>query len=100
MSIKIAFQDHEADIVAKAKTYTIAGLGWQDIAQEFRILIWQKGHLFNPERSSERTFVNRIISNKLKDLAKYANAEKRKFLNYSLSLEELREKEEVKYNNN
>ena len=85
MSINIlSFQN---DIIAKSKTTYIKGMEWQDIAQELNLHIWTKRDKYNPERASERTFVIRLITNKIRDLARRANAQKRFAENNAVSLE-------------
>jgi len=91
--MSINFLDYENDVVAKAKTYSIPNMDWEDIAQELRLAIWLNRNKFNPERASQRTFVIRIMRNKIIDLARTANRKKRFIDSYHLSLDELQEKE-------
>ena len=91
--MNINFLDYENDIVAKAKTYSIPNMDWEDIAQELRLAIWLNRNKFNPKRASQRTFVMRIMKNKIIDLARAANRKKRLIDSYHLSLDELQEKE-------
>jgi RNA polymerase sigma factor (sigma-70 family) len=83
---------YENDIRAKAKSYFIPGMDWEDIAQELRLVLWLNLHKFKPKRASERTFANRIMENKIKDLAKSANRKKRWIDSNYISLDKLLEK--------
>lgn len=89
MSINIlSFQN---DIIAKSKSAYIKGMEWQDIAQELNLHLWIKREKYNPEKAGERTFVVRIITNKIRDLIRKANAQKRFADNNAISLEQLME---------
>lgn len=87
MSINIL--SFQKDVVAKSKSTYIKGMDWEDIAQELYLHLWQKRDRFNPKRASERTFVIRIITNKIRDLLRKANAQKRFADNNTVSLDEL-----------
>lgn len=85
---------YERDIIAKAKSSNIPGFDWEDIAQELRVILWQKLEKFDPNKGAkEKTFAQRIMKNRILDLARYANRQKRKIDSYHLSLDELLEKE-------
>jgi len=90
--MSINFLDFQKEVKAKAKTYKIPGLDWEDIAQELNIHLWLKRDKYNPGRkASPKTFVQRILTNKLRDLARITKAKKR-YIDYNhLSLEELME---------
>lgn len=76
--MSINFQDYESDIVAKAKTYEVPGLDWEDTAQELRLYLWLKKDRFDSKRGiKEKTFVMSILMNKIRDLRKYSNRQKR-----------------------
>lgn len=92
--MSINFLDYEKDIVAKAKSYAIPSMEWKDTAQELRLAVWLNGNKYNPKRGGGRTFVIRVIKNKLIDLARTANRKKRFIDNYHLSLNEMAEKAE------
>ena len=62
---------------------------WEDISQELFLHVWQKRDKFNPSKSSERTFVIRIITNKIIDLIRKANAQKRFAENNAVSLDQM-----------
>lgn len=81
------------DITAKAKTYQITGMDWQDITQEIYLQLWKVSSCFNPSKAGERTFIQRVATNKIRDLARKANAQKRFLDMHAISLEEEREKE-------
>lgn len=89
------FLKYERDIVIKAKFYIIPNMDWQDIAQELRIILWQKLDRFQGwNNASEKTFAAKIMKNKILDLARYANRKKRIADSKHLSLNELTEKTE------
>ncbi len=86
--------DFQKDIEAKAKVSNIPGMRWDDVAQEIRLHLLKKADKYDPTRgASQRTFVNRVITNKIRDLVRAAKAQKRYADNYSFSLEELGEQE-------
>ncbi len=67
---------------------------WQDVAQELYVHLFQVVDKYDPSRgASPRTFTNRVITNKIRDLVRGTNAQKRYLDNNSFSLEELRERE-------
>ena len=68
MNFETYLLEIEPDIMGKAKQYSLSGMDWEDVAQELRIQLWQKFSNFNPQKASFRTWANRIMSNKLKDL--------------------------------
>ena len=94
MRMSINFLDYEKDIVAKAKSYPIPSMEWKDTAQELRLVVWLNSDKYNPQRGGKRTFVIRVIKNRLIDLARTANRKKRLVDNYHLSLNEMAEKAE------
>lgn len=78
MKIQHRFTLYEEDIVAKAKTTYVPGMDWEDIAQELRIILWRKLPKYKKsKRCSEKTFAQRIMSNRIKDLIRSANRDKR-----------------------
>jgi len=90
--MSMRFLKYENDIVAKAKYYTIPNMDWEDVAQELRIILWQKLDKFQGRNNaSERTFAMKVMQNKILDLAKAANRKKRLIDSYHLSLNELME---------
>lgn len=93
--MSINFLDYEKDIVAKAKSYSIPSMEWQDTAQELRLAVWLNSDKYNPQRGGKRTFVVKVIKNRLIDLARTANRKKRHIDNYHLSLNEIAEKAET-----
>lgn len=96
MSMRLYNQKYQDDILGKAKTSRIPGMEWQDVAQELDIVLWQKlGKFQGRNGASERTFAIKVMRNKIIDLAKAANRQKRTIDSYHLSLDELMEKEFV-----
>lgn len=88
MSINIL--DFQKDVIAKAKSANVKGMDWQDVAQELNLHLFQNIHKYNPSRGAgPRTFVVKLITNKLLDLVRATNAQKR-YLDYNcISLDEL-----------
>ena len=71
-------QKYAGDILGKAFSSRIPGLNWEDIAQELDIALWKNiGKFRGKNNASERTFVVRVMTNKILDLAKAANRQKR-----------------------
>jgi DNA-directed RNA polymerase specialized sigma24 family protein len=60
----------EPDIQAKARSWrsAISGYDEQDLAQEFRLAIWEKWPAYDPSRSSSRTYAQRVMRWKLSEL--------------------------------
>jgi RNA polymerase sigma factor (sigma-70 family) len=85
--------DFEKIIIAEAKKHNIPGLDWEDIAQEVRIRLWTKRHLFNPDKSSYKTWANRVMSNCIRNLIRASKSKKAAFLNEAISLEKFIEDE-------
>ena len=86
----------EPELKKKAYVYwrdwDIKGMEWEDLAQELRIHLINKFNLFNPEKSLFRTWANRVMMNKIKDIVR-GNYSSSDVLNQSntLSTEELLE---------
>jgi len=78
MRINFYNNKYAKDIVAKSKYYKVAGLDWQDIAQELDIALWKNLLKFEGRNSAkERTFAIHLMKNKILDLAKTAARQKR-----------------------
>ena len=87
---------YQDDILGKAKTSRIPNMEWQDVAQELDITLWQKLSKFQGRNNaSERTFAVKVMRNKILDLVKFANRQKRFIDSYHLSLDELMKRELV-----
>lgn len=81
---------YATDIEAKAKTTLIPGLDWQDIAQELDIALWRGLPKFQGRnKAQERTFAQRVMRNRILDLAKSANRQKRYLDSYHLLFSEI-----------
>lgn len=94
MRMRFYNQKYTNDIVAKAKTSRITGFDWQDIAQELDITLWKNlGKFQGRNNASERTFAVRIMRNKIFDLAKTANRQKRFIDSHHLLFSQLEETE-------
>jgi|GEM_PF-2084429 len=87
--MKINIVDHQVDISAKARTASIIGMEWEDIAQELNLHILIIQHKYDPAKSSPRTFVARVATNKIRDLIRRASAQKRRSAYGIVSLDEL-----------
>lgn len=61
-----------------SRRYKIGYLEPEDIQQELRIHLLKKYNLFNPKKSSFKTFAYYIFINKIRDLNRYYKAKKRK----------------------
>lgn len=59
-----ALNSLERDVVMFAKMYKIKNLTQEDVEQELRFHLWKKLHLFNPSKSSLRTWSWRVLRNK------------------------------------
>lgn len=78
------------DIVGKAMTFRIPGMEWEDVAQELDIALWLKLPRFaGRNNASERTFAQKVMKNRLLDLVKSANRQKRVIDSYHLVFSEL-----------
>lgn len=69
--------EYRNDIQAKAKLAYIAGMDWEDIAQELYLHLWLVRHKYDSTKSSRRTFIARVVVNKIRDLARKSLAKKR-----------------------
>ncbi len=97
MRIRFFNNQYKNDILGKAKTARIPNMEWQDIAQELDIALWLNLSKFQGKnQSSERTFAVKIMQNKVIDLAKAANRQKRYFDSHHLVFSKLEETEEGK----
>lgn len=82
------FEAFEPTLIKLAKAYKIDELEWKDIAQEFRIHLWLNRNKYNRKKSYNNwAFI--CCKNKIRDLAKYFNRQKRD-KHKIISLEDLR----------
>lgn len=81
---------YQNDIRAKAKSVTIPGMEWEDVSQEVMLHLLQVLHKYDPAKSSLRTFVSRVATNKILDLVRRSRAKKRGLLE-TVSLDALLE---------
>lgn len=85
-------QKYAADITAKAKSNFVPGMDWQDIAQELDISLWRALPKFQGRnQAKERTFAQSVMRNRIIDLKKAANRQKRQLDSYHLVFSELEE---------
>lgn len=69
--------DHHNDLQAKAKNVHIPGMDWEDVYQEVALHLLTVQHKYDANKASERTFVCRVATNKIRDLVRRAKAQKR-----------------------
>lgn len=85
-------QEYSADITAKAKTNFVPGMEWQDIAQELDIALWRALPKYQGRnQAKERTFAQTVMRNRIIDLKKAANRQKRQLDSYHLLFSQLEE---------
>lgn len=65
-----AMQELEYMVVCKANKAYIPHHQADDLAQELRILLWQSLPTYNPHKSSLKTWANRVLENRLKNIYK------------------------------
>lgn len=82
-------EDFEPTILKLAKTYSIPPLEWEDIAQELRLLLWQKEKSAKKPIKSYKDWAYITCRNKIRDLARYYQRGKRDYRK-QVSLEEFR----------
>jgi RNA polymerase sigma factor (sigma-70 family) len=70
----------DEDICYLSEHWNIPGMEADDIAQELRLFLWKKLDGYDPARSSIRTYADRIMKNKLRNMYRDAG---RKPLNNS-----------------
>ena len=58
----------EPQIRMIARMATIPNMDPDDIAQEFRIRVWEKAHLFSNGKSKPETFANTVFRNMLRNM--------------------------------
>jgi RNA polymerase sigma factor (sigma-70 family) len=68
---------YQKDINAKAKAAHIAGMEWEDVSQEVILHLLKIQDKYDPVKSSPRTFVSRVATNKIRDLVRRSRAQKR-----------------------
>lgn len=92
--MRINYLDYEKVIVFKAKKSWVPSIDWEDVAQELRIHLWLKQDSYDPHKgASEKTFVNRLLENKIKDLQRTVNRQKRLLDTYHFTFSQLEETE-------
>jgi len=72
--------DYKNDISAKAKMAHIPGMEWEDVFQEVVMHLLTAQTKYDPSKSSPRTFVCRVATNKIRDLLRRSLAKKRGML--------------------
>lgn len=78
------------DISYRAKNVTIPGMDWEDIAQELDIALWRGLNKFKGRnKATERTFAGTIMKNRIIDLRKAADRQKRFIDSHHLLFSEL-----------
>lgn len=82
-------EDFIDDAKYKARRVSISGMEAVDVEQELLTHLWLRRSSFDLRRASARTFANRLMDNKIRDLIRHAQAQKRYLDNNHLSLERL-----------
>lgn len=94
MRINFYNQKYANDILGKAKSTTVTGFEWQDIAQELDIVLWKNLCKYQGKNNaSERTFAVHVMRNRILDLAKGVNRQKRYLDSHHVLFSELEETE-------
>lgn len=62
-------QSIEYVIVYETQQHAIRGFEPDDVAQELRIHLWNKIHLYDPVKANFKTWSMRVIHNKIIDMA-------------------------------
>ena len=74
MNFEYYLNQIEPELKKKAYVYwrdwQIKGISWEDLAQDLRIHLMNKFDLYDPKKSSFRTWANRVMLNKIKDIVK------------------------------
>ncbi|HOL54257.1 MAG TPA: sigma-70 family RNA polymerase sigma factor [Candidatus Paceibacterota bacterium] len=79
----------EPILIAESHKYHIPGLEAEDIQQEVRLRLWIKYPTFLKEKSSFRTWANKVMKNCIKNMMRDAKRECRKPLNRAISLDDI-----------
>lgn len=83
-------QQFSVDITARAKTTNIPGMEWQDVAQELDIALWKGLPKFRGQnKAHKRTFAWKIMRNRILDLHKASDRQKRFLDSHHLLFSEL-----------
>jgi len=90
----LAMQLFEHDIFYMCRNYWIDGYDDDDLAQEFRMILWSKLPLYDPKKSSFRTWGKKVMMNKIRDLTRAKFAIKRRANNDTVSLDKIIELED------
>lgn len=80
----------DKDIRAKSFAYSIDGMEPDDIYQELWIALFKAKDRYDPEKSSERTFANHVLNNRLKNILRSVNRHnKRQPIEYRDNMDEI-----------
>jgi len=60
----------EGYIIGASNRYHVEGFDAEDVAQELRLHVWKKMHLYNPTIGTIETWGYRVITNRVRDLAR------------------------------
>ena len=71
----------EHDLVTKCAKHSIRGFDSEDLAQELRLHLWRKLDRYDPTKAGFRTWANRVMNNRLKDMYKRTIMPRRDALN-------------------
>jgi DNA-directed RNA polymerase specialized sigma24 family protein len=81
---------YASDIEAKAKSNYIAGMTWEDVAQELDLALWIGLPKYQSRNGAgERTFAHTVMRNRIIDLKKATKRQKRQIDTRHLTFSEL-----------
>jgi RNA polymerase sigma factor (sigma-70 family) len=60
----------EGYVIATSNRYWIEGFDADDLAQELRMHLWRKMHLYNPRKGTIETWAYKVMVNRARDLFK------------------------------
>lgn len=86
----MGLEEFDKTIIKIAKAYAIPNMEWQDIAQELRLHLWQKGKKHNPKHYNNWAYI--VCRKKLIDLWRKASHNRNKKNIQFVSLDALMEK--------
>jgi RNA polymerase sigma factor (sigma-70 family) len=69
--------EKEIRSICKQDSYQVRGMSPNDIAQELRLHLWNKIPLYDPRKSSLKTWAYKVFNNKIKDLKRNTFRNKR-----------------------
>ena len=80
--------EHDISLICSQDQWQVKGYTPEDLAQEVRLQLWRKLPLYNPTKASLRTWANRVIKNRIRNLMKASGRQKREIQFYLTELKE------------